>query len=228
MSTDVDRAIADLSSTLGDATRRGIYLAVREASRPLTATEVAARFEIHPNVARHHLDRLVEEGYLRVTRGSGERRGPGAGRPAKHYEATGKRISVEFPRRRYDLLVELLVRTVERLAPEDPGAVAEEVARDYGRALGEELGIAARMRDADSVVEVLTEVLRDLGFDAEVSEDGRRLLTRTCPFGEASDHHPITCRIDQGIVSGLLEAARRRSVAVVTPHAEGDRCVTEL
>ena len=81
-----DQQIGDLASTLGDATRRGIYISVREAPEPVTASQIAVLFEIHANVARHHLDRLVVDGYLQVThkRRSG-RRGPGAGRPERKF-----------------------------------------------------------------------------------------------------------------------------------------------
>ncbi len=49
---DLDRSIGDLTAALGDPTRRGIYLAIRESASPVTAPEIAARFNIHPNVAR--------------------------------------------------------------------------------------------------------------------------------------------------------------------------------
>ena len=114
-----DQQIADLAGTLGDATRRGIYISVRESPEPMTASRIAELFDIHSNVARHHLDRLVADGYLRVTRRRVDgRTGPGAGRPAKHYEPTSKPVSVQFPVRRHDLLAELLLRVVERVAPD--------------------------------------------------------------------------------------------------------------
>ncbi|HLI45354.1 MAG TPA: helix-turn-helix domain-containing protein, partial [Acidimicrobiales bacterium] len=47
-------AVAAITSAFGDATRRGIYLFTRDRDS-VTASEVAQRFELHPNVARHHL-----------------------------------------------------------------------------------------------------------------------------------------------------------------------------
>ena len=87
-SAALDRSIGDLTASLGDPTRRAIYIAVRQSAEPVTSSSVAEIFQLHPNVARHHLDRLAADGYLRVThrRPSG-RSGPGAGRPAKCYEA---------------------------------------------------------------------------------------------------------------------------------------------
>ncbi len=226
----MDRQIADIASSLGDTTRRGIFISVRESADPMTASQIAALFDIHPNVARHHLDRLVSDGYLRVTHRRPEgRSGPGAGRPAKHYEPTDKSISLQFPARRYDLLIDLLVRVIERLAPEDAPEVVEEIGTEYGREIAAELGLpddAGYEAAALAVAKAMTGV----GFEIEADADGRRLLTKYCPFGEAAKAHPhLVCRLDQGIVKGLLEAGRQRPVAVVMPHAEGDdHCVTEL
>src|SRR5580698_1771636 len=74
-------AVAAVSAAFGDPTRRDIFLHVR-AQPGATATEVAALFSLHPNVARHHLQRLVDGGYLRVKTG---RNAAGAGRPSKRY-----------------------------------------------------------------------------------------------------------------------------------------------
>src|ERR1700689_4913896 len=78
--------VAAVTSAFGDPTRREIYLHVR--SHPgTTASEVATAFSLHPNVARHHLDRLSAGGYLEVS----VERSPtaGAGRPSKRYRSAG-------------------------------------------------------------------------------------------------------------------------------------------
>jgi hypothetical protein len=72
-------AVAAVSAAFGDPTRRDIFLHVR-AEPGITATEVAATFSLHPNVARHHLQRLVDGGYLRVESG---RRSTSAGSPGQ-------------------------------------------------------------------------------------------------------------------------------------------------
>ena len=89
----LSRSIGDLTSSLGDPTRRGIYIAIRQSAEGMTASSVAAVFGIHSNVARHHLDRLADDGFLEVTtRRAAGKSGPGAGRPAKCYTATNKVI----------------------------------------------------------------------------------------------------------------------------------------
>jgi predicted ArsR family transcriptional regulator len=224
--TEFERTLGDLAATLGDPTRRGIYVTVRESAEPATASRIAAAFDIHPNVARHHLDRLVDDGYLRVS--DRKPKGASAGRPAKGYEATEREILVSYPARRYDLLAELLVRLVERAAPDMGPDLAEEIGREYGRELAAQIGLP----DEDGVGDTLTSVARAMmgvGFEVSAGGDGS-LLTHHCPFGTAAADNPeVVCRLDQGIVRGLLESAGRSGSAVVTPHSEPDEaCITEV
>ncbi len=228
--TRLNQQIGDLAATLGDATRRGIYITVREAVEPVTAAQIAGLFDIHTNVARHHLDRLVTDGYLQVTRKHhSEKRGPGAGRPAKYYEPTGKEISVQFPARRYDLLAELLVRMVKRVAPDDAAELAEEVGREYGRELAAEVGLA-KDEGFDTAVAAVAKAMMGAGFDSEANAEDRLIVTRFCPFGETASRHPeVVCKLDQGIVAGLLESANAAGVPVVIPHAHAaEDCLTEI
>jgi len=72
-------AVTALAGAFGDPTRREIYLHLRRTVGGLTTSEVAEHFDLHPNVARHHLDKLAAGGYLVV----GLVRGESAGRPSK-------------------------------------------------------------------------------------------------------------------------------------------------
>ena len=54
--------VTAITSAFGDPTRRAVYLFVRENSTGresggVTASQVAEKFDLHPNVARHHLDK---------------------------------------------------------------------------------------------------------------------------------------------------------------------------
>ena len=225
-----DQQIADLAATLGDATRRGIYVTVRESTEPVTASQISEMFDIHANVARHHLDRLVSDEYLQVTRKrpSG-RTGPGAGRPAKHYEPTRKNVSVQFPARRYDLLAELLLRVIERIAPDNAAEVADEIGREYGRELAAEIGFPEDS-GYDTAAIAVASALMGVGFEVEARPDDHELVTRFCPFGESAKNHPaIVCQLDQGLVTGLLEGTKQIPAAIVSAHSteEGD-CVTTI
>lgn len=226
----LDRTIGDLTAALGDPTRRAIYIAVRESAEPVTSAAVAEIFDIHPNVARHHLDKLAADGYLAVThRRSSGRSGPGAGRPAKYYEATEKAVDLPFSSRRHDLLVDLLVRLVERAAIPDVGGVAEAVGREYGRELAAQIG-SPDQEGYEPAVRAVAKALTGIGFHTVIDLDGERLLTPLCPFGDAAAGHPeVVCSLDQGIVSGLFETLDTRWSPVVRPHdAAAEACVTDV
>ena len=226
-----DRSIGDIAASLGDPTRRGIDVSVRESAEPSTATQIAELFDIHPNVARHHLDRLASDGYLRVTRQRPPgKTGPGAGRPAKCYEATAKEIAIQFPPRRHELLSELLLRVVERVAPEDGPQIAEEIGLEYGRELAAQVGMPEEA-GFESAVTAVARAMLGVGFEMQALPDDRRLLTSHCPFGSTAAAHPeLVCKLDQGIVRGLMERLHPHGLpVVVTPHDDpGQHCVTEL
>jgi predicted ArsR family transcriptional regulator len=228
-SSGLDRSIGDLAAALGDPTRRGIYLAVRQSAEPVTSGLIAELFAIHPNVARHHLDKLAEEGYVRITheRRNG-RTGPGAGRPAKCYEATSKSVSIH-PGRRYDLLVELLVRVLDDVRPEGVAAVAEKVGREYGRELAESLGTPGDP-GYEGAVQALAKVMGGVGFGVSADLPGQRLVTSHCPFGEAATGHPeVVCSLDRGMVAGIMGVLRQDCRPVVIPHSTlNEDCVTQV
>ena len=100
---------------------------------------MAERFELHPNVARHHLEKLAAGSYLDVEL----ERHVSAGRPSKRYRASASDTHLSFPPKRDDLLATLLARALERLPIEDARALAEEVGYDYGRS------IASRMEPTE-------------------------------------------------------------------------------
>ena len=225
-----DRELGQLASSLGDPTRRAIYISVRESADPVTAAHIAAAFDLHINVARHHLDKLVTDGYLRVThRRQPGKRGPGAGRPAKYYEPTHKEVSVQFPERRYDLLAELLLRVVERLDRAAARRVAEEIGIEYGRELADEIGLSADP-GFDGAVQAVAKAMMGVGFDTNTDDSEHMMVTNYCPFGATATSHPdIVCRLDQGIVRGLLEASNQNALPIVIPHLRlGEACYTDI
>lgn len=224
----LDSRISDLTASLGDPTRRAIYIAVRESPDPMTTAKVAALFDIHPNVARHHLDRLADDGYLKV---SHQRRpgGPGAGRPAKSYESTNKEVSVHFAPRRFEMLTEMLFQVLAEVSPPNLAEVAENVGRAYGKQLAAEIG-GPEDPGYDEAVSAVASAMTGLGFSVDPDIEGQRLLTSHCPFGETATNHPeVICSLDRGIVAGLFGALSVPCNPVVFPHKGlDDDCVTQV
>src|SRR5436309_11014426 len=122
--TEFASVVTAITSAFGDPTRRDIYLFARGADTGVTASQVAEQFELHPNVARHHLDKLAGGGYVEVgVDGGAEGERARAGRPSKRYRVTEKEMALEFAVRHDDLMVTLLGRALARL----PQAEAEAI-----------------------------------------------------------------------------------------------------
>ena len=223
-------AVSAVTSAFGDPTRREIYLFARETERGVTAGEVAERFELHPNVARHHLDKLAAGGYLNVAVERHDK--AGAGRPSKRYRATAKEMGLEFPARRDDLLVTLLGRTLELVPPDAAEAMAEEVGYSYGRSLASSMAPGEGHRSFQSALHAVADALTAHGFaaHADARPGSLAIISEHCPFGDAAVQHPVICAVDRGIVRGMLAGLYGDTV----PHTDASRpqgdevCVTSL
>jgi len=193
------------TSAFGDATRRDIYLFAHAAEAGVTTSEVARRFGLHPNVARHHLDKLAAGGYLQVQVGRSAK--PGAGRPSKRYQVTEKALALEFPVRRDDLLIALLGRALALVPIEAAEAMAEAVGEDYGRSLAASMAPGEGHRSLQAALHAVADALTAHGFASHTESRGGALaiISEQCPFGGAAVQHPVICAVDRGIVKGMLE-----------------------
>jgi predicted ArsR family transcriptional regulator len=197
-------AVSALTTAFGDPTRREIYLYLRQADGGRTSTEVAQYFDLHPNVARHHLDKLASGGYLVVELARGE----SAGRPSKRYRAREPVQILTFPPRRDNLLATLLARSLQMLPADEASAMAEEVGYDYGRSLAAGMEPSAtHHRSVRTAVASVAEALTAHGFAAHAESRGGEMMivAEQCPFGEAAQRFPhVVCAIDRGMIRGML------------------------
>ena len=196
-------AVTAVTSAFGDPTRREIYLFVR--SNPgATASEVAARFSLHPNVARHHLERLAAGGYVEVTRERPD--GQGAGRPSKRFRAIGTDPTLDLLTRRDDLLVLLLQEAMQILGPQAAEGMAERVGEEYGRRLAGQMTPADSQRSLRTAMHAIADTLTAHGFAAHAEDQGTTtaVVADNCPFGDAASQYPVLCAVDRGMVKGLL------------------------
>ena len=233
--TEFSSAVTAITSAFGDPTRRDIYLFVRDAAHSVTASEVADRFELHPNVARHHLDKLVGGGYVEV--GVERAEGAGAGRPSKRYRVGEDSIDVELPVRHDDLLVTLLGKALSRLPRADAEAMAEEVGVEYGRAMAASIaGSAERTGDVQrsfrTALHAVADALTAHGFAAHAEKRGNelRIVSEHCPCGDAAIEHPVICAVDRGLVRGMLGTLYGDATAATQSSLPmgDDRCVTAV
>ena len=216
------------TSAFGDSTRRDIYLFAHDAADGVTSSAVAERFGLHPNVARHHLDKLAAGGYLRVEVGHPGKLG--AGRPSKRYLVTDKALALEFPVRRDDLLIALLGRTLALVPVEAAEAMAEAVGEEYGRSLAASMAPGEGHRSLQAALHAVADALTAHGFAShtESRADGLAIISEQCPFGGAAVQHPVICAVDRGIVKGMLETLYGDTVPETSasrPRGD-DICVT--
>ena len=212
--------VSAITDAFGDPTRRRIYLFVRDhgADDGVTAAAVASEVGVHPNVARHHLDKLAAGGYLEVR--SGRVAGGGAGRPSKRYHAVADAIT-EFPVRSDDLVLSLLGRALELLSPKDAERMAEQVGAEYGRAMAAGLtgdALDAGHRSMRAAMQAVADALTAHGFaaHAESRNDGLRIINDHCPFGDVALEHPVICAVDRGMVRGMLAELYDGELGVIT------------
>lgn len=195
-------AVAAVTAAFGDATRRHIYLFARDADG-VTAGEVASKFSLHPNVARHHLDKLAAGGYLDVTL---DHDTPGAGRPSKRYRPSTRETTLPIPPRPNDLVINLLVRALDTLGPVAADQLAEQVGEEYGRELASQMAPGESQRSMRAAMSAVADALTAHGFaaHAEDHEATTWVVREHCPFGELVLEHPVLCAVDRGMVKGLL------------------------
>ena len=219
-------AVTAITSAFGDPTRREIYLFARDAERGVSAGEAATRFGLHPNVARHHLDKLAAGGYLDVAL---ERDHVGAGRPSKRYRAASG--DLHLPPLRDDLLVSLLGRALAALPRDAAEALAEDVGVEYGRSLAQAMSPAEGHRSRKAALQAVADALTAHGFAAHAEARGGGVLAiinEHCPFGTAAQENPVVCAVDRGIVRGMLSVLSGDAApAQESSRALGDdACVT--
>ncbi len=203
--------VTAITSAFGDPTRRGIYLYTRESNNGVTAAQVAEHFGLHPNVARHHLDKLAAGGYVEVAVERTE--GGGAGRPSKHYRAAADAEPLEFPVRSDDLVLQLLGRSLSMLPREQAEAMAEEVGIEYGRTMaialqGTSTDGEVVQRSFRSALHTVADALTAHGFAAHADQRNNqlRIINNHCPFGDVAIDNPVICAVDRGMVKGMLKA----------------------
>lgn len=253
--TEFSSAVTAITSAFGDPTRREIYLFVRERSEATseqeggpgaTAAEVAEQFDLHPNVARHHLDKLAGGGYVEVSTG---RNGAGAGRPSKHYRVSTPEMALELPVRHDDLLVTLLGKALSLLPNDKAEAMAEEVGIEFGRAMAASMGRTdasasgspagaatvsqqAAQRSFQAALHTVADALTAHGFAAHAERHGNglRIVSDHCPFGGAAIEHPVICAVDRGLVRGMLGSLYGEASAATSESRPmgDDRCITSI
>ena len=206
---EFNSVVSAVTNAFGDPTRREIYLFVREASGGVTAGAVAEHFDLHPNVARHHLEKLTGGGYLfvEITRAPDDGSARAAGRPSKRYLAGPLDTTLALPLKHDDLLGGLLTSALDALGPEQAEALADSVGFEYGRQLAARMDPTEGHRSVRAALGAVADALTAHGFAAHTEARGESLaiVSECCPFGETAQRYPhVVCALDRGMIRGML------------------------
>ena len=212
-SPSADLAHLDMVCSLDDPNRRRLYDYVVTQGHPVTRDHAAAALGLERSTAAYHLDKLVDGGLLAASFARPDGRGgPGAGRPAKHYERSSREFGVSVPPRDYELAADLLARAVEADQTGTVRDALERAAADIGREAATSTGSGAR------------DLLDDLtarGF--EPYRDGDDIRLRNCPFHRlAQAHTELICGMNLALLTSLAESADASFHAELDPAP--DRC----
>jgi predicted ArsR family transcriptional regulator len=211
---------------LNEPRRRRLYELVAASPEPIGRDDAAATLEMSRELAAFHLDRLVEAGLLEAEyRRRNGRRGPGAGRPAKLYRRASREVAVALPPRRYDRAADLMATAIERLPDGSGVAVAADVARERGRAVGID---ARRMtgggrRAGRRLLAELSNLLRGDGYEPAHDDATGTVSLRNCPYRAlVAEHRGLTCGMNLAWAEGVIDGLGAKVHAEFAPAL--DRC----
>ena len=224
-----DAVEAELSAigSLQDPVRRSLYRHVVAQPHDVSREEAAAAVGIQRQLAAFHLDKLVDAGLLETTyRRLTGRTGPGAGRPAKLYRRSASEHSVSLPPRQYDLAAELLADAVESAGDRPARTALTDVARRFGRRLGEE--VRSRLGARASRERRLTALAESLDtFGYEPRREGSSVRLANCPFHAlAEGHRELVCGMNLSLVRGVVEGMEAKDLEPCLDPRPGECCVT--
>lgn len=194
----------EMSAVLADDTRYHIYRwVVEQPATDVTVADVASEFGLHPNVARMHLAKLEQAGFLATS----FRRAAGGGRPAKLYRLSDLVVAFGFPPRRYELLSRL---ALDALAAGGTRLDALRVCREAGAAEGRR-ALASDgdpPRDRAVAAALVTAITEEQGLLPEVAWQGGALsvVVNNCSFRELSGTDPdLVCAMHRAFLEGILQ-----------------------
>jgi predicted ArsR family transcriptional regulator len=201
-----------IDTVLTDPVRRALYRLLVAAEEPLSRNEAADALGLPKSTAAFHLERMARDGALLVTtRKTGDRTGPGSGRPTTFYAPAAREVTLSVPPRQYELMGEILAGALDTgLGQESElSRLLREEARRRGQELGERAGA--------TVV-----ALQDNGFEPRV--EGDCIALGNCPFHRlARRHTDVVCALNGALLEGVLEGAGDQA-GTVHASPEGSPC----
>lgn len=191
-------------SLLGEPMRRRLYDYVISQPDAVSREQAATAVGIKRPLAAFHLDKLAEEGLLEIEfRRLSDKKGPGAGRPAKLYKRSSQELTITLPHREYELAARVFA---EALSTEDSPAPVRDAARALGKEIANQVRErAGRHQGAKSLTRTAEEVLESYGFEP-FHDEGGSIRLRNCPFHQLSRQYTnLVCGMNLDIMQAMIE-----------------------
>ncbi len=198
----------DYFKAFSSDSRMEIYLLL--AKSPMGINELSREVGLRPNTVRHHLDKLIQTGFIEV---SNEVKGD-IGRPEVYYQATKKNILFSYPKRDYLSFSRIVIDGLKSQLGEDKsGDMLYRIGLDAGIAYTK--GLAAEHGVGEWTPEVFKDIfieglLKGMGLEPEVvvlEHDKVVFRERNCLFMElAEENISLICdSMDNGFYDGVAK-----------------------
>jgi predicted ArsR family transcriptional regulator len=219
----------DEVAPLIEPVRRALYSHVVGQAEPVGRDAAAAAVGVGRPLAAFHLDRLVEAGLLDVTyRRLSGRTGPGAGRPAKLYRRSTRRVELSLPARRYELAARLFADALSNgsVGTTSSAEALDSTARSFGEGLGQEARRRAGSRPGRrALLAAAMDVLAEAGFEPAAGVEDVIVL-RNCPFDAlAQTHRALVCGMNLSLMDGVIAGLRASGIRAELDPQPGMCCV---
>ncbi len=196
--------------------------------KPMSVEEISEKLSLQPITIRHHLQSLVEAGFIEAF----EERAGSVGRPKIYYKMVKEPPLVSYPKRRYLMLSSFLISTLRFIVGESR---AKKILRKTGLEMGE--NIAKRLESEHEIREwslkayeqfFVKDYLEEMGAEPEivdVSEEKIVYRLHNCIFFEVAVKMPeIMCDVlHESFHEGLIRAmGKEMKINRLTCMAKGN------
>jgi len=196
--------------------------------KPMSVEEIAQKLSLQPITIRHHLQSLLEAGFIEAI----EERAGSVGRPKIYYKMVKEPPLVSYPKRRYLLLSNFIINTLRFTLGETQ---AKKILRKAGLEMGE--NASKRLESEHEIREwslkayeqfFVRDYLEEIGAEPEVVEVTDNKITyrlHNCLFFELSVKMPeIMCdTLHDSFHEGLIKATGKdMKINRLTCMSKGD------
>lgn len=202
------------------------------ATKDMTVGEIASKLSLKTLTVRHHLNILSRIGM--VEEAGQERRE--VGRPVVKYRVTRRPMSVEFPRRHYEILSKILLQSLIRaLGRKKTKSTLRQMGREFGAALARDLTAKYGVQkwNMRALKEYFVEQhLEEIGTVPEIVQATDRSVSfrmHNCLLSELAKEYPdfacdgFDCCMFDAAVKGMIGEAdveQVRCIAHGDPYCE--------